>query len=98
MTFAVTENAKMRNVKCADCDEYRNEWCKMIADSPHPAISRDCQYWHKRRDLVEVVRCKDCKYGEVDNADFPNQYFCNHHGCDWNEGNHYCSYGERADK
>lgn len=47
---------------------------------------------------VEVVRCKDCKYGEVDDADFPNQYFCNHQGLDWNEGNHYCSYGERADK
>lgn len=46
-------------------------------------------------DVVEVVRCKDCKYGEVDNADFPNQYLCNHHGCAWNEGNHYCGYGER---
>lgn len=46
-------------------------------------------------DVVEVVRCNDCKYGEVDDADFPDQYFCNHHGCDWNEGNHYCSYGER---
>ena len=27
-------------------------------------------------DVVDVVRCKDCKYGEVDNADFPNQYLC----------------------
>ena len=48
-------------------------------------------------DMVEVVRCKDCKHGEVDNADFPNQYLCHHHGSAWNEGNHYCSYGERAD-
>lgn len=50
------------------------------------------------RDVVEVVRCKDCKYGDVDNADFPNQYLCNHNGCDWNEGNHYCSYGERKEE
>ena len=57
-------------------------------------------YWQEieqlaTADVVEVVRCKDCKYGEVDNADFPNQYLCNHHGCAWNEGNHYCGYGER---
>lgn len=51
----------------------------------------------KRMNMVEVVRCKDCKYGEVDNADFPNQYLCHHHGSAWNESNHYCSYGERAD-
>lgn len=48
-------------------------------------------------DVVEVVRCKDCKYGEVDDTDFPNQYLCNHSGCDWNEGNHFCGYGERRD-
>lgn len=55
-----------------------------------------CEY--KPKDLVDVVRCKDCKYGEVDNADFPNQYLCHHNGSDWNEGNHYCSYGERAEE
>lgn len=47
-------------------------------------------------DVVEVVRCKDCKYGEIDNAeDFPNQYLCRYNGYDWNKGNHFCSYGER---
>ena len=46
-------------------------------------------------DVVEVVRCKDCKYGEIDDEDFPTQYFCNNHGCAWNDENHYCSYGER---
>ena len=45
--------------------------------------------------MPTIVRCKECKYGEVDDADFPNQYFCSHHGCDWNDGEHYCSYGER---
>ena len=48
-------------------------------------------------DAVEVVRCKDCKYGEVDNADFHDQYLCNISGSDWNCGNHFCSYGERKD-
>ena len=48
-------------------------------------------------DAVEVVRCKDCKYGEVDNADFHDQYLCNISGSDWNCGNHFCSYGERKE-
>ena len=48
-------------------------------------------------DAVPVVRCKDCKYGEVDDADLPTQYLCNYHGADWNDENHFCSYGERND-
>ena len=48
-------------------------------------------------DAVEVIRCKDCKYGEVDNADFHDQYLCHISGSDWNCGNHFCSYGERKE-
>ena len=48
-------------------------------------------------DAVEVVRCKDCKYGEVDDAGLPTQYLCNYHGADWNDENHFCSYGERQE-
>ena len=48
-------------------------------------------------DAVPVVRCKDCKYGEVDDADLPTQYLCNYHGADWNDENHFCSYGEREE-
>ena len=48
-------------------------------------------------DAVPVVRCKDCKYGEVDDADFPAQYLCKHNGADWNDENHFCSYGERKE-
>ena len=48
-------------------------------------------------DVTPVVRCKDCKYGEVDDADLPTQYLCNYHGADWNDENHFCSYGERKE-
>lgn len=48
-------------------------------------------------DAVPVVRCKDCKYGEVDDADFPAQYLCKHNGADWNDENHFCSYGKRKE-
>ena len=43
----------------------------------------------------EIVRCKDCEYGEVDDNGFPNQYLCHHNGSDWNDGEHFCSYGKR---
>lgn len=52
----------MRNIKCSDCEEYRNEWCEKIIDSPYPDMLRDCQYWHERKDMVEVVRCMDCRH------------------------------------
>ena len=48
-------------------------------------------------DVVTVVRCKDCKYGEVDDTDFPAQYLCKYNGADWNDENHFCSYGEQKE-
>ena len=47
-------------------------------------------------DAVEVVRCRECKKGEVDDPDFPDEYYC-HAGCGWNNGDFYCSYGERKE-
>lgn len=38
----------MRNVKCSDCEEYRNEWCEKVVDSPYPDMPRDCQYFHEK--------------------------------------------------
>ena len=31
-------------------------------------------------DAVPVVRCRECKEGEIDDPDFPDQYYC-HAGC-----------------
>ena len=47
-------------------------------------------------DAVPVVRCRDCNQGEVDDPDFPDQYYC-HAGCGWNNGDFYCAYGERKE-
>lgn len=49
----------------------------------------------KAEAMASIVRCKYCKYGFVDNQDFPNEYLCRHNGCDWNDGEHFCGYGER---
>ena len=51
-------------------------------------------------DVVEVVRCKDCEYGEADygfNGDIinPFQYRCTYDGSQWNRPDHFCSDGIR---
>lgn len=45
-------------------------------------------------DVVEIVRCKDCKYWQDNNGGYPNQ------NCRWMkdetpDDDDYCSYGER---
>ena len=45
-------------------------------------------------DAVEVVRCKDCKHGDIDDPVFPCQYYC-HMGHMWNDAYHFCADGER---
>ena len=47
-------------------------------------------------DVVEVVRCKDCKYWQDNNDGYP------HEECRWGNGetpgaNDFCSYGERKE-
>ena len=58
-------------------------------------------YWHDIEaaptvNAVPVVRCRECNQGEVDEPDFPDQYYC-HAGCGWNKGDFYCAYGERKE-
>ena len=47
-------------------------------------------------DAVPVVRCRECKQGEIGDPDFPDEYYC-HEGCGWNKGDFYCAYGERKE-
>ena len=50
----------------------------------------------RMKDLVEVIRCKDCKYWQDNNDGYP------HEECRWGHGetpdaNDFCSYGERKE-
>ena len=48
-------------------------------------------------DVVEVVRCKDCKNRIFDKS--RNLFYCQmYYGMGNVSDNNYCSYGERADK
>ena len=46
----------------------------------------------------DVIRCRDCKYGEVYDEDFPDQYFCHASGQDWHEGDYFCSNAETQEE
>ena len=81
----------------------RLDWLKKdIHDEYSLGLYDGCEYDTKlideipAADVAPVVRCKDCKQGEVDDPDFPDQYYC-HAGCGWNNGDFYCAYGERKE-
>ena len=86
----------MTDVKCSDCAEYINEWCEKIIDSPYPDILRDCKYWHERKDMVEVIRCRDCEYRKE--YKFPPKYdtkdYCEEHE-KFTSVENFCSWAER---
>lgn len=49
-------------------------------------------------DVVEVVRCKECKYrGSRLNVPIGVRYSCNAHILPYCKPNDYCSYGEEMD-
>ena len=56
----------------------------------------ECQYFLSN-DLVEVVRCKDCKHCEHINDEFAKDWYqCKRRGnFAQKKPNDYCSYGER---
>lgn len=77
-----TERERNRNLVFAAC-EIKQDFADMISDFPTV-------------DAVEMVRCRECKHGEIDDPDFPDQYYC-HAGCGWSKGDFYCAYGEREE-
>lgn len=74
---------------------------------------KEIDYWHdkaqsyeqtilklslnKAEDAVEVVRCKDCKYGKKDSL-FVGGYECSIFDNSNVEADDYCSYGEREEE
>ena len=72
---------------CIDCSFFMDDkYCRfetMLSEAP-------------TINAIPVVRCRECNQGEIDDPDFPDEYYC-HAGCGWNNGDFYCSYGERKE-
>ena len=75
------------HVACIDCSFFMDDkYCRfetMLSEAP-------------TINAIPVVRCRECNQGEIDDPDFPDQYYC-HAGCGWNKGDFYCAYGERKE-
>ena len=67
-------------------------------DLPYKASVKRVLIQAPTEDVVEVVRCKDCKYCDTYRNWNNREYL----GCTWAyttevDPNHYCSYGERGE-
>ena len=75
------------HVACIDCSFFMDDkYCRfetMLSEAP-------------TINAVPVIRCLEGKQGEIDDPDFPDEYYC-HAGCGWNKGDFYCAYGERKE-
>ena len=75
------------HVACIDCSFFMDDkYCRfetMLSEAP-------------TINAIPVVRCRECNKGEIDDPDFPDEYYC-HEGCGWNKGDFYCAYGERKE-
>ena len=75
------------HVACIDCSLFMDDkYCRfetMLSEAP-------------TINAIPVVRCRECNQGEIDDPDFPDEYYC-HAGCGWNKGDFYCAYGERKE-
>ena len=105
MQFCPSCGAKMeggaRMAKCRDCLHYEAccAFCKIINAARN--VEQGCEHFKDRADVVEVVRCKDCKYYDYGKR-FPDIKFC----CRLKDkdgevarynysDDDFCSYGER---
>ena len=96
MTITVPTEKGETMATCKDC--FHHEVCAFALFGRKECVEatnaeNDCLFFVG--DAAPVVRCKDCKHGELDESERDNYYLCHRHGCDWNDGNHFCSYGER---
>ena len=57
--------SSVRDIKCANCTEYRNEWCKKIIDSPDPDRLRDCQFYHEKGHWIRPYYNRPKQYGRI---------------------------------
>lgn len=76
-----------------------NQTCGRSLDKPvvhcHNCYMVDVLEEAPAADVVAVVRCKECKRGEVDDPEYdPDLYYCEL-GCGWNKGYFFCAYGKR---
>lgn len=96
-------------MNCKECIHF--EACSKWTDFPKQCGEPTCRHFEQRADVVEVVRCKDCKYCEsyyaekrIDQVltEKDLTYVCNRHGYGIRSSlvlpTNFCNCGERREK
>lgn len=75
----------MRNVKCRNCHNYRNEWCEPTIDSPHPDIERDCAHFRIKTNADHIRSMTDEELADfISNLSYTDAWKCGEHYVDCN--------------
>ena len=85
----------MGMARCADC--IHHFICETLKGKVKDTWAEKCVAYMNKKNCVEVVRCKDCKYYEIGKDYLP---YCNHWDggiADYPREDDFCSYGERKD-
>lgn len=87
------------NQSIADNTDHNN-WmdiakCEKCADE-HRQVAEWLRELKQYREQPEIVRCKDCKHGVLDDG-FPHQYFCVFKGDEWNNADYFCGHAKRRE-
>lgn len=91
---------KNDTISCKQCLHYegclnrfrkrKEDGCyELIDEEEYFAHSDDCDFLITQRDVVEVVRCRDCKFRETDGC--PRMFWDNN-------DNDFCSNGKRREE
>ena len=48
-----------QNVMCKNCNNYRNNWCERVIDSPDPNMVRDCRHFWQRTNADRIRAMSD---------------------------------------
>lgn len=52
----------MRFIQCKKCFNLINDWCEKVMDSPHPELTRDCDYYRALTNGDVARRMPDEKF------------------------------------
>ena len=53
------------NVKCKNCNNYRNDWCEKVIDSPDPDMERDCRHFWEKTNADRIRAMSDEELAKV---------------------------------
>ena len=48
-----------KNVFCKKCNNFVNDWCEKVIDSPDPDMQRDCQHFREKTNADRIRAMSD---------------------------------------